>query len=241
MIGIILAAGRGSRLGDLTEEVPKCFMELRGRKLIEWQYEALSACCDITLVVTGYRENLIREMGYPTIHNSAWSSTNMVGSLACVIDRCDGPLLISYSDIVYPPDIAKQAAEAEGDVVVCYDPNWESLWRRRFSDPLDDAETFKLDNGRIVEIGSRPESVQDVEGQFMGLMKFGTGGIDLVKQLLSEDPSFRTKLDSTTMLMKLINGGHRVSALPVSGGWCEVDDQSDLRVAEAMVEEGILL
>ena len=36
---IILAAGRGSRMGDLTHDVPKCFLVVEEKKLIEWQLD----------------------------------------------------------------------------------------------------------------------------------------------------------------------------------------------------------
>ena len=43
MRGIILAAGRGSRMKHLTSERPKCMVKLQGKPLIEWQLEALRA------------------------------------------------------------------------------------------------------------------------------------------------------------------------------------------------------
>ena len=42
MRAIILAAGRGSRMGDLTEEYPKCLTQFAGRTLLEWQLSAMS-------------------------------------------------------------------------------------------------------------------------------------------------------------------------------------------------------
>ena len=39
--GIILAAGRGSRMSNLTEERPKCMVELAGKPLLHWQLSAL--------------------------------------------------------------------------------------------------------------------------------------------------------------------------------------------------------
>ena len=42
MRAIILAAGRGSRMGSLTSSLPKCRTIFKGKELIEWQMESLS-------------------------------------------------------------------------------------------------------------------------------------------------------------------------------------------------------
>ena len=60
MRGIILAAGRGSRMKHLTSERPKCMVKLQGKPLIEWQLEALRAAgIDDIAIVTGYRHELL--------------------------------------------------------------------------------------------------------------------------------------------------------------------------------------
>ena len=56
MKAIILAAGRGSRMCQLTEEQPKCLTKLAGKSLLEWQQEALKATgIQEIVVVGGYR------------------------------------------------------------------------------------------------------------------------------------------------------------------------------------------
>lgn len=59
MIGVILAAGRGSRLGDATESLPKPLMAVAGRTCLDFAIEALLAVADNVIVVTGYRAELI--------------------------------------------------------------------------------------------------------------------------------------------------------------------------------------
>ena len=53
MKAIILAAGLGTRLGDLTKASPKCLVKINGRSLLEWQLRALkkAGCSDIVLVI----------------------------------------------------------------------------------------------------------------------------------------------------------------------------------------------
>jgi choline kinase len=102
---IILAAGRGSRMKSLTDEHPKCLVELRGKPLLEWQLESLRAAgiSDIA-VVTGYKREVLAERGLSEFHNPRWAETNMVSSLACAESWLQGePCIVSYSDIFYSP------------------------------------------------------------------------------------------------------------------------------------------
>ena len=60
--GLILAAGRGSRMNDLTSDYPKCFTELAGKRLINWQLESFQKAniTDIA-IVTGYLSERFNE------------------------------------------------------------------------------------------------------------------------------------------------------------------------------------
>ena len=59
MKAIILAAGRGSRMKELGDQLPKCLIELRGKPLLEYQLQTLrQAGIDEIALVTGYRNEL---------------------------------------------------------------------------------------------------------------------------------------------------------------------------------------
>jgi choline kinase len=77
---VILAAGRGSRLGTYTKQRPKCLVEVDERPLIEHQIELLTqAGVDEICVVVGYRQEAIRAMVGDRAHyieNTAWDETN---------------------------------------------------------------------------------------------------------------------------------------------------------------------
>ena len=62
MQAVIMAAGKGKRLGSLTQQMPKCLLEVGGRPLIEQQLDILGrhGIGDIIMVV-GYRTEMIRE------------------------------------------------------------------------------------------------------------------------------------------------------------------------------------
>ncbi|WRH92319.1 phosphocholine cytidylyltransferase family protein [Pseudomonas fluorescens] len=235
MKAIILAAGRGSRMKSLTDERPKCLVELRGKPLLEWQLESLRAAgiSDIA-VVTGYKRELLAGRGLSEFHNPRWAETNMVSSLACAESWLQGePCIVSYSDIFYSPVAVQSLINCEATLAVTYDPNWLQLWTERFGDPLLDAETFRLSaTHTLAEIGNKPQSVDDVQGQYMGLLRFTPEGWAEVVRLRAElSPQQRDSMHMTNTLQRVIDAGRvPIEAVAYTGEWGEVDSSEDLSV-----------
>lgn len=243
MKAVILAAGRGSRMGSLTDDSPKCLVSLAGLPLLDRQIGALTQGGIATVgVVGGYRAELLARPGVQAFHNARWAETNMVASLACAAAWLrDGPVVVSYSDIFYPPDAVRALTAAQADIAITYDPGWLFLWSRRFADPLSDAETFRTADGLVTEIGRKTNSLDDIQGQYMGLLKFTPAGWRAVEEHLAGLPGERRdRLDMTSLLSALIEKGQRVAAVPVSVAWGEVDNGEDLALYEAMLRSGEL-
>ena len=236
MHAIILAAGRRARMGGITDDRPKCLTPFAGRTLLEWQLDALYAA-DIRdiAVVRGYRAETINPLDCILFDNPHWAVTNMVSTLTYAsqwLERYD--CIVSYSDIVYHPKILGCLSTHPGDIVISYDKEWLSLWSERFESPLDDAETFRIQNsGTLEAIGARAKSAYDIQGQYMGLLKITPFGWHRVKGILdhlSKDQCDR--LDMTSMLQLLIESGMHIDTSPTNGRWCEVDSEKDLRIYE---------
>ena len=117
------------------------------------------------------------------------------------------------------------------------DKDWENYWRARNDDPLDDAETLKLGkDGLIIEIGKKPKSLDEIEGQYMGLMKFSAAGIRQIKSVyhaaiksgkLLGKPTENAYM--TDLLQAIIQTGKPISSVPIRGNWIEVDTVEDLQ------------
>ncbi len=233
MKAIILAAGRGSRMKDLTEERPKCLVELRGKALLDWQLEALRAA-DINeiAIVTGYKRELLAGHGFVEFHNPRWAETNMVSSLDCAAAWLQAePCIVSYSDIFYSPTAVQSLMTCTASLAVTYDPDWLELWTQRFGDPLLDAETFRLTaEHTLAEIGSKPKSVDEVQGQYMGLLRFTPDGwAEIVRIRSSLTAVQRDKMHMTGTLQKVIEAGRvAIAAVSYNGEWGEVDSAEDL-------------
>lgn len=233
MKAIILAAGRGSRMKDLTNDRPKCLIELKGKSLLQRQLEALKAAGvkDIG-IITGYKREMLADKAEFEFHNPRWQETNMVTSLAAAEEWLkSSPCIVSYSDIFYAPEAVTSLMESDADIAVTYDPNWLEIWGKRFEDPLSDAETFRLNpDHSLAEIGNTPKSVEEVEGQYMGLLRFTpVGWADVIRLLDAMYGQERDKMHMTGTLQKVIEAGKiKIQAIPYSADWGEVDSSEDL-------------
>jgi choline kinase len=223
---IILAAGRGSRMGKSTERTHKCLTKLIGKTLLEWQIQTLeSVNINNIKLISGYKSELLSG-NFSKIQNTNWSKTNMVYSLFCA-PRINTDTLVCYSDIVYSKKHVIDLIESDGEIVITADKNWLELWSKRFNNPLDDAESFKTNNNRLIEIGKKQPKVENIEAQYMGLLKFSINGWDLAyKKYKSLDEDKQLNIDMTSFLSLLINET-TINVVFVEGKWCEVDTESD--------------
>ena len=232
---IVLAAGRGSRMDALTRGHPKCLVEVGGRTLLQWQLDALrgSGIDDIALV-TGYRRALVALSGLVEFHNPHWAETNMVASLACADDWLrQAPCIVSYSDIFYEASAVQSLLTSRAALAITYDPGWRVLWTQRFADPLSDAETFRLGpDGMLGEIGNKPASLDEIEGQYMGLLRFEPAGWDEFERVRGGLPAGdRDRMHMTGTLQRVLDAGRiPIAALPYRGKWGEVDSPHDLEL-----------
>ncbi|MGD2170994.1 MAG: phosphocholine cytidylyltransferase family protein [Gammaproteobacteria bacterium] len=234
---IILAAGQGTRLRPYTEDRPKCLVEVEGESLLERQLDVLrSETVERVVVIGGYRAEMLQRPEIELRLNPRFAETNMVWTLFCAESDLEGDLLLCYGDIVYSRDALRAVLESQADITVAIDLEWESYWRARNEDPLDDAETLRLStDGAILEIGQQPRSLAEIEGQYMGLMKFSARGVETLKLIFHEARAAGTlggkspeNAYMTDLLQAMIDAGHRLQAVPVHGGWVEVDTVDDL-------------
>lgn len=239
MRAIILAAGEGSRLRPLTNDRPKCMVEYNGRPILDYQLDAMRqlGIKKIT-IIKGYKEDRVKYPGVDYVVNSRYAETNMVYTLFCAEKFFDDDLIISYGDILYGPSILKPVLDSPEDFAVAVSTSWRELWARRMDNPLEDAETMKIDgHGNILELGKKPRSYEEIQGQYMGLFKICLPLVEKVKKFYHElsplalyDNRPFEKMFMTSFIQEMINRGTEVKAVRVSAEWLEVDSPKDLEV-----------
>jgi L-glutamine-phosphate cytidylyltransferase len=235
---ILLVAGEGKRLRPYTLDRPKCMVEIDGISLIDRQLAVLQAeGLDDIVMIGGYKAEMLKRDGIKLKKNPRYYETNMVWTLFCAEEELEGEVIVSYGDIVYSKEILQALLHSKADIAVTIDKDWESYWRLRNEDPLDDAETLKLhSDGTISEIGQKPTSLNEIEGQYMGLMKFSAEGVKQIKAtfhvaVVNDGGLLGDNVENaymTDLLQAVISSGQPVKAVPVCGGWVEVDTVDDL-------------
>ena len=248
---LILAAGQGKRLRPLTNDRPKCLVPLLGRSLLERQVSTIKKCgINDIHIVTGYCANQIKELGFLTIINNQFKSTNMVESLFSAMPfLCrEGDLIIAYGDIVYEASNLEALLKCDEEISLMIDLKWNDLWSLRLENPLEDAETLLMNSqGYVTELGKKPDGYEQIQGQYTGLIKIRSDKLkDLMKfyQSLDRSASYDGKdffnMYMTSFLQLLIDSGWKVKGVLVENGWLEVDSVEDLTLYERMGQEGSL-
>ena len=175
-LAIILASGRGSRMGKLTQNTPKGLLKINNTSPVLHQINNINGSnVDEVIITTGFCSEKYEKLNVKTIFNENWSSTNMVFSLMLCNDEIlkFDSVIISYSDVFFEKKALSSISSTDADISLIYDINWKNLWRQRFTDPLDDAESFRLNKyGYLIEIGNNIDHIDDATGQFMGLFRF---------------------------------------------------------------------
>lgn len=248
---IILAAGQGKRLRPYTNDRPKCMVELKGKPLLHHQLESLKKSGvntkDISLAV-GYLQEALIAPDIKQYRNDHYITTNMVSSLFSAEEfmQTGEDLIISYGDIVYSPEVFEILLETEGELVVAADLDWHDLWKLRMDNPLDDVESFRMTEcGKVLELGKKPNQLEDVQAQYIGLIKIaGHKVADFITHYHSIDKAAEydgqdfNNMYMTSLIQNIIDSGWDVQAALIQRGWLEVDSVEDLEKYETL--NGIL-
>ena len=70
---------------ELTKDKPKCLLKVNGKSLLEWNYQnLLQVGCENIYVITGYKQEIIADLGYKTIFNKVFKQNNVLHFMSAV-------------------------------------------------------------------------------------------------------------------------------------------------------------
>jgi L-glutamine-phosphate cytidylyltransferase len=249
---IVIGAGRGSRLGPETDEIPKALVPVMGRPMLEWILEALGAAGfarkDV-VYICGYRADVVRTR-YPEftfVHNHDWEKNNVLASLLCARAHLAGGFVSSYADVVYRGSSVKKAVASPQDKVLVCDTDWRRRYVARSQHPESDAEKMRAEGARIVEL-SRSIPSGEASGEFIGVTKLSPDG---ARELVAAFDAARDQWAGKTwregrtferaylidLFQEMIEHGSAFHRVDTHGGYMEIDTQQDLASAETWWRE----
>lgn len=245
MRGIIIGAGRGRRLMPLTDDVPKCYAEIGGRRILDWCVEALEAAGVRDIVfVGGYRIERVRAdyPGFRYCHNAAWEQNNILASLFHAEGEMDGGFVSSYADILYTPSAVQRLVASPADIALLVDTDWRPRYRPRTKHPETDGEKVRLAGGRVTEI-NRAIPPDEAPAEFTGVAKFSPAGARTLiehyrrARARSEGKPFRAatvfaKAYMIDLLQQMLEDGVSMDAVETRGGYFEIDTTQDYGLAQ---------
>jgi L-glutamine-phosphate cytidylyltransferase len=254
---IIIAAGRGRRLMPYTDEMPKCLVPVDHRSILGIQVDAFRAhgVRDI-VIIRGYLGEVLTARagevggGIRFVDNRDWEHNNILESLFCADEEIDGPVLLTYSDIIFTPEVVGALMAASGDVSLIIDRAFRDVYEGRSDHPLPEAEVADLDErGLVRRVGKRALPPDEAYGEFIGLARLSAAGAAWMREAwaalravyrgreadpFQRAPSFRAAY-LTDMLQHLIDAGRPVHPVAIDGQWREIDTVQDLERARAML------
>ncbi|MFQ5765027.1 MAG: phosphoenolpyruvate mutase [Rhodospirillales bacterium] len=238
---VVLAASRGAALGALTDDKPKCMIDVRGQPLLRRLVGTVkNAGVHDVVVVRGYKKDKINLPSIMTVDNDVYANTGEAASLACAADHLRGECLVAYGDILFRQHYLDQLMASDDDVTIAVD----ALWKERRSDAedwvRDLAQCTRAFSGDYLDddpvyvrrIGNDLDHA-DVDGEWIGVAKLSARGSGLVREEISAmgtDGSL-PKASTLDLFQRLIDRGISIRVIYVPGQWLDVDDAADITKA----------
>jgi choline kinase len=233
---IILAAGIASRLKPLTDQTPKCLLNVGRKSILEMTVENLLATNNSELIiVTGYLENKIREflrerfplLNVTYIYNKFYASTNNIYSLWLARDSVLGnDMMMMDSDIVFDKLIIPKLLNS----------GYKNCLALKRHDVHDEEIKVKTDaEGRVVDI-SKEVKPSEAAGESIGIEIFGREAVAELYSILDQMVVKEKKVNQfyETAFRKLSENDLYI--VDTTEYFCmEIDTMEDLKIAGEQV------
>ena len=221
---VLLAAGRGTRMRELTNEIPKPMIEVRGKPVLQHIVEGLrDAAVRKFLIIVGYHADTVRNFfGDGRRHDvtiqyatqTVQDGTGRVVSLAR--DFTGGsPFVLSYGDILISPENYERIVDLSDDVEAI-------ITVTRGEDVSKGGAVFVNEQMELVDLREKPKPGEPTSPWYnAGLYAFRPSLFEFIEKL---KPSPRGEYELTDAIRDLAHSGKKVHALELTGEWADVRD-----------------
>lgn len=248
---LIIAAGLGSRMGDLTHDKPKCMVDFHGQTLLQRQLMAYrEAGLNEFALIRGYMKEQIDYPGITYFENNDFKNNNILCSMFFAETYIEGDVIVGYSDILFDRQIVSSLLADKNDIAIVVDIDWQEYYVDRVDHPIGEAENVMFDeNNNVVQIGKHLGDADNVSGEFIGMLKLTPNGAKIFKEYFNaakqeywgkafhKAATFQVAY-ITDMIQELVNHGFPVSCVTIESGWKEIDTLEDhTKAVAALVAE----
>ena len=245
MKAILLAAGEGSRMGKLTQNIPKPLVKVNGKSIIERQLSILkqNKILDV-IIITGPHNEKFNFEKIRYIRDENFLEHDQLGSLMSAKKEIDGDVIILFADIIFEEIILSKILESKSDISIAVDMNWARTYTSKPDGSFDKADKVRFEQENVSRIfKTMTEADKKFEiGEFIGLIKLSKNGskqlvecyekIQNVHKGKFHDAISLEKAKLVDILQELIENKIRIDAIPITGEWCEIDTEEDLEIAK---------
>ena len=241
MQALILAAGRGTRLGALTADRPKPMLPIHGVPMIERIMAGIARDAGITrfVLVTGYRADVIQDYFTDGAHwgwqlqyvhqDPPLGVGNAVHCARALL--AEGPFLMTYGDIMLDPINYRRFVDAWGSggaASALVGLNW-------VADPCAGAAVYLRDDGAtIARMEEKPAlGTATTHWNNAGLFVFDPIVFHYTARL---QPSRRGEYELPDAITAMIADGHTATGQELTGGWRDVGTPEDYAAINAEPE-----
>lgn len=221
---VLLAAGKGTRMRELTDELPKPMIAVRGKPILLHIVEGLRAAGVTHLqIVVGWRAGVVQEFfgdgakfGVSVEYTTqvVQDGTGRVVELAKNFVGSD-PFILSYGDILIDPvNYVRLVAlgDAEALISVKYNPG----------EIAKGGAVFVNERFEMTDLREKPQPGEPTSPWYnAGVYAFRPSIFEFTAQL---EKSPRGEYELTDAIRALALSGCRVPALELSGDWADVRD-----------------
>lgn len=233
---VYLAAGRGSRLGDLTADRPKAMVEVGGRTLAERSFQYLrDAGFQRIVVVTGHQAAAFDHHDVETIFNDRWEIENNITSLWQARELVAAGCAIVNCDLLFEPQLAERLANTAGTAILVDDVQ-----------PVDD-ESMKATataaadghDGLLARLHKSLPHEQAV-GEYIGLTRIDPEDGPHLAEILDQFIAAGNTQVYYEDAIEALAAQHPVRIERIGGTqWVEIDDHEDLARAREQTAPAI--
>jgi choline kinase len=231
MQAIIMAAGFGSRIAKLTNNLPKSFLEINGEKLIVRAIRLLRArnITNIT-IVTGYKAELFVELldgNINFVHNPLYFCTNVLGSFACAMEHLTEDFIFIHADTIFDESILDDLISADNAAITL---------PVDFKTCVEEEMKVITENGNVQVINKSIE-LELAEGEFIGVAKINKSIIHALKNAVIEELKEKASHQDyfEAALQNLVDKNHLIKCISTENRpWIEIDFPEDYVTAKNM-------